>query len=161
MMKIPYTEIMQAKMSVESNDSTNVFVKICDSILWRYTKRRIYKVLKTSISKSTKIYKNDIIQFAEFVLASSVDTDIRVGRIGDRYSLEFENNTHTYLIDTHGSYNLSFYITDTRLDKSVRMEFETINTDSLLGRIIYSTIIDYIIKYLNDKGEKHDVEKFL
>lgn len=161
MMKIPYTEIMQAKMSVESNDSTNVFVKICDSILWRYTKRRIYKVLKTSISKSTKIYKNDIIQFAEFVLASNVDTDIRVGRVGDRYSLEFENNTHTYLIDTRGSYNLSFYITDTRLDKSVRMEFETINTDSLLGRIIYSTIIDYIIKYLNDKGEKHDVEKFL
>lgn len=161
MMKIPYAEIMQAKMSVESDDSTNVFVKICNSVLWRYTKRRIYKILKISISKSAKIYKNDLIQFAEFVLASGVNEGIRVGRVGNRYSIEFENNTHTYLIDTHGSYNLSFYVTDTRLDKSIRMEFETINTDSLLGRIIYSTIIDYIIKYLNDKGEKHDVGKFL
>lgn len=155
MMKIPYTEIIQAKMSIEYDNSTNKFIKICNTVLWRYTKNRIKKILKNSMYKSTKIYKDDIIQFAEFIIATGIEyDDIRVGRIGDRYSLEFKNSDHSYLIDTYGSYNLSFYVTDTVLNRSLRMEFESINTDSLLGKIIYTTIIDYIDYYLEYEGEK-------
>lgn len=161
MMKIPYQDIISAKMDMEEllkDPKSNAISKMASKILWNLTARHVKKLIYRSRDKDTIITKYDLIAFFEFVIATNWENDIvRVRKIANRYSAEFKDGNIIYIIDTHGSVESSFYFTIQSERGEIRSEFVDINSASPAGSCVYKLLTDYVLDYL--RIEENDDKK--
>lgn len=165
-MKIAYDEILKSKIEIESymsNPSTNKIIKWIHKLYWNLTSKHLVILLKNSKDKHNEITLNDFIMFAEFVLATNIQSNlVSVARHNSRYIIEFNNDKYTYTIDTYGTCPISFYIIcryfDAKIKKkyNIRDECTMISTDTMDGKRIYDIIINFIIEYLQFKENIYD-----
>lgn len=158
-MKIPYSEIISQKIIVEDLSKSKLFIlyRVFLKLYWRFTAWRLIKIIQNSRSEYNVITKDDLISFAEFVLASNnKNTSVSVNKIDTRYILVFVDDKYPdkYSIDTYTDNSSNFAVVESMGEyKYVDREYHSLTTDTALGAVLYNRICNYIIDYL--KREDH------
>ena len=152
MMMIPYDELISAKMEMTdmlANPKVSKLSKWIHKIYWNMIVKSIKKVIYKSRDHDTTITKYELISFFEFVIETKWDNDIiQVGRLADRYTATFNHEDYTYIINTYGSTNSTFYFIVQTKEGEIRSEFKSIDSESPAGSCIYRMLTDYILDYL-------------
>ena len=160
MMRIPYSDILKTNFDMEyymSNPSNNKIIRWLHKWYWDRTSKNIVKLLNKSKKYTNGITRDDIVLFAQFALATDMHSDtIHVARYDSRYIVEFNQDDHTYTVDTHGTTSVSFYLIEKYQGKEMRSENTTITTEFKPGYVIYNAILEFITEYLQLEENNND-----
>lgn len=153
MMKIPYIELVDAKISVNDileDENTNILYRLFTKVLWKITAHNLRALVKKSMSKYTIINRDDIINFCMFATIAQVGDPMIGAKCypSGRYVLVIETAISTYFIDADASKPNILCIEMRVKNKTIRKEYSEIYTKSETGSIIYHAIAMYIDKYL-------------
>ena len=155
MMELPYSNIMKTVEAVKSN--RRLYYRLAYSI----NCHKICKLLNKSRDFINSIKQIDILQFIDFlqsinVLCKTQYDGIEVSKCTHGYNMNIYHNERTITIMIKDRENPQFRIIDQTSSNILMRDVEELDTSDECAKIVYDTIIDTIIWYLNSGKETQE-----
>ena len=154
-MELPYSDIMKTVEAVKG--SNKFYYRLAYSLRCR----SICKLLNKSKEFTNSIKQLDIVQFIDFlqsinVLCKTKYDKIDVVKCGPGYSMNIYCNERTITIKIKDRENIQFRIIDQSQSNILMRDLEELDTSEECADLVYNSIIDAIIWYLNSGKERQE-----